>query len=120
MLNSTLETELLSGEGRAYGLELSVRKNKGAITGWVSYTLSRSGAKYPGINDGSISPSNYDKAHDLSITAAWKINRWQLSSNFAFATGRPITYPASRYVYDGITVPHYNNHNGSRTPTITD
>ncbi|MEZ4952746.1 MAG: TonB-dependent receptor [Saprospiraceae bacterium] len=117
LLNSTLETELLSGEGRAYGLELSVRKNKGAITGWVSYTLSRSERKVPGINDGEYFPSNYDKTHDLSITAAWKINeRWQLSSNFAFATGRPITYPASRYVYDGITVPHYNNRNGARTP----
>ena len=117
LLNSTLETELLSGEGRAYGLELSVQKNKGAVTGWISYTLSRSERRVPGINDDEYYPSNYDKTHDLSITAAWQINdRWKLSSNFAFATGRPITYPESRYVFDGITVPHYGNRNGARTP----
>lgn len=117
LLNSTLETELLSGEGRAYGLELSVRKNKGAVTGWVSYTLSRSERKVPGINNDEYYPANYDKTHDLSITAAWKINKqWTLSGNFAYATGRPITYPESRYVFDGITVPHYGNRNGARTP----
>ncbi len=117
LLNETLETELLSGEGKAYGLELSVRKNKGAVTGWVSYTLSRSERKVAGINDGESFPSNYDKTHDLSVTAAWQINdKWKLSSNFAYTTGRPITYPESRYVFDGITVPHYNNRNGARTP----
>jgi carboxypeptidase-like protein/TonB-dependent receptor-like protein len=117
LLNETLETELLSGEGRAYGLELSVRKNKGAVTGWLSYTLSRSERKVPGINDGEYYASNYDKTHDLSLTTNWKINKkFSLSTNFAFATGRPITYPASRYIYDGITVPHYSKRNEARTP----
>lgn len=117
LLNETLETELLSGDGRAYGLELAVRKNKGDFTGWISYTLSRSERKVEGINGGKYYPSNYDKTHDLSITTAWKVNdRWTLSSNFAFATGRPITYPESRYVFDGITIPHYGNRNGARTP----
>ncbi len=117
LLNEAIETELLSGEGRAYGLELSLRKNKGALTGWVSYTLSRSERKVPGINDDEFYPSNYDKTHDLSITASYKINKkWDVSANFAFATGRPITYPESRYVFDGITVPHYGNRNGARTP----
>lgn len=117
LLNETLETELLSGDGRAYGLELSVRKNKGAVTGWVSYTLSRSERKVPGINNGGYYPSNYDKTHDLSITTSWRINKkLNLSANFAYASGRPITYPESRYVFDGITVPHYDNRNGARTP----
>ncbi|GJM35192.1 MAG: collagen-binding protein [Saprospiraceae bacterium] len=117
LLNETLETELLSGEGQAYGLELAIRKNKGAVTGWVSYTLSRSERKVPGINDGEYYPANYDKTHDLSVTASWQINeRFNFSANFAYASGRPITYPESRYVYDGITVPHYGNRNGARTP----
>lgn len=117
LLNESLETELLSGDGRAFGLELSLRKNKGAVTGWVSYTLSRSERKVAGINEGEYYPSNYDKTHDLSITASWAINKkLNLSTNFAFATGRPITYPESRYVFDGITVPHYGNRNGARTP----
>ena len=117
LLNETLETELLSGEGRAYGLELSVKKNKGAVTGFVSYTLSRSERRVPGINNGEYYASNYDKTHDLSITTTWKINeQWRLSSNFAFTTGRPVTYPESRYVFDGITIPHYDNRNGARIP----
>lgn len=117
LLNETLETELLSGDGRAYGLELSLRKNKGAVTGWLSYTLSRTERKVSGINGGEYYPANYDKTHDLSVTAAWAINKqFNLSANFAFATGRPITYPESRYTYDGITVPHYDNRNGARTP----
>jgi hypothetical protein len=117
LLNETLETELLSGDGRAYGLELSFRKIKGDVTGWVSYTLSRSERKVPGVNNGEYYPSNYDKTHDLSVTAAWAINpKWNLSANFAYASGRPVTYPQSRYVWDGITVPHYGNRNGARIP----
>lgn len=117
LLNETLETELLRGDGRAYGLELSVQKNEGILTGWVSYTLSRSERKVEDINNGEYYPSNYDKTHNLSITGNWKINnKWSMSANFAYATGRPITYPESRYVYDGITVPHFGNRNGARTP----
>ncbi len=117
LLNDNLETELLSGGGRAYGLEFALRKNKGAVTGWISYTLSRSERQVEGINGGEYYPSNYDKTHDFSITAAWQINRkLSLSGNFVYATGRPITYPESRYVYDGITVPHYGNRNGARIP----
>lgn len=117
LLNETLETELLSGDGRAYGLEFSLRKTKGDVTGWVSYTLSRSERKVPGINNGEYYPSNYDKTHDLSITATWKMNeKFDFTANFAYASGRPITYPESRYIFDGITIPHYGNRNGARTP----
>ncbi|MFN7118290.1 MAG: TonB-dependent receptor [Saprospiraceae bacterium] len=117
LLNETLETELLTGNGRAYGLELSVRKNEGVLTGWISYTLSRSERKVPGINEDEYYPSNYDKTHNLSITGAYKLNeKWNFSANFAYATGRPITYPESRYEYDGIIIPHYGNRNGARVP----
>ncbi|PHN06012.1 TonB-dependent receptor [Flavilitoribacter nigricans] len=118
LLSDHLETELLSGDGRAYGLELSLRKTAGAVSGWISYTLSRSERKVPGINEDEYYPSNYDKTHDLSVTASWKVNeKWNLSSSFAFATGRPVTYPASRYEYDGITVPHYGERNAHRIPS---
>lgn len=117
LLTENIETELLSGDGRAYGLELSLRKTTGDLTGWISYTLSRSERKVPGINNDRYYPSNYDKTHDLSITTSWKMSdKLSVSTNFAFATGRPITYPDSRYSYDGITVPHYGNRNGARIP----
>lgn len=117
LFNETIETELLSGDGRAYGLELMIRKQKGDWTGWLGYTLSRTERKVPGINDGAYYPSNYDKLHDLSLVVSYQLNpRWNLSANFAYMTGRPVTYPDARYVYDGITIPSYGNRNGSRTP----
>jgi len=117
ILNETLETELLQGQGRAYGLELIVRKTQGRFTGWVSYTLARSERQIEGINRGEYYPSNYDKLHDLSVVGSWAINpKLTLSGNFAFMTGRPITYPDARYNFEGIVVPRYGNRNGARTP----
>lgn len=117
LLNPTLETDLVQGEGRAYGLEFQVEKVKGKLTGWISYTLSRSELKVDGINLGEYYPSNYDKTHDISVVAQYAMSeKWNFGANFAFMTGRPITYPDGRYVYEGITVPNYSNRNGARTP----
>ena len=117
LLNETLETELKQGQGRAYGVEMQVKRKKGRVTGWVSYTLARTERKVAGINNGEYYPSNYDKTHDISFVGVFSLNdRWDLSANFAYQTGRPITYPDSRYVYEGIVIPNYNNRNGARTP----
>lgn len=117
LFNQTIETELLSGDGRAYGAEFLVRKNKGNLTGWLAYTLSRTERQVEGINNGEYYPSNYDKLHDVSLVLNYQISKsWDIGANFAFMTGRPITYPDGRYTYDGITVPVYSNRNGARTP----
>jgi len=117
LLNDNLETELLQGKGRAYGLELQVEKVKGKLTGWISYTLSRSELQVDEINLGEYYPSNYDKTHDITVVANYKLNdKWSFGGNFTYMTGRPITYPDSRYVYEGIAVPNYTNRNGARTP----
>ncbi|HKL40815.1 MAG TPA: TonB-dependent receptor [Cryomorphaceae bacterium] len=117
LLNDNVETELLQGIGRAYGLEFQVEKVKGRFTGWVSYTLSRSELQVDGINRNDWYASNYDKTHDISVVAQYKLSeKWKFGGNFAFMTGRPITYPDSRYVYEGIVVPNYTNRNGARTP----
>lgn len=117
LFNPTIETELVSGKGRAYGVELSVRKKEGKLTGWLAYTLSRTERKIDGINSGEWYLSNYDKLHDLSLVLAYQLSdRWSVSGIFSFMSGRPITYPDGRYFVDGITVPNYNNRNGARTP----
>lgn len=117
LFNPHLETELLQGKGRSYGLEVQIEKVKGKLTGWISYTLSRSELKVDGINLGEYYPSNYDKAHDINIVAQYQLNdKWKFGGNFALMSGRPITYPDSRYVYEGITIPNYTNRNGARTP----
>lgn len=117
LLNDHIETELLQGKGRAYGLEVQVEKVKGDLTGWISYTLSRSELQVDGINFGEYYPSNYDKTHDVTVVAQYTLNdKWNFGGNFTFMTGRPITYPDSRYVYEGIVVPNYTNRNGARAP----
>ncbi|MEM7510070.1 MAG: TonB-dependent receptor [Bacteroidota bacterium] len=117
LFNRTLETELLAGEGRAYGLELLLRKEKGRLTGWIGYTLSKTERLIEGINSGDWFPSNYDKTHDLSVVLAYELSKyWDISFNFAYQTGRPITYPNGKFITDGIIAPIYNNRNGARTP----
>lgn len=117
LLNDALETEILSGEGRAYGLELMLKKQKGDLTGWLSYTLSRTERKVEGINNDEHYPANYDKPHDISLVLAYQLNKkWRISTNFSYMTGRPVTYPNGRYEWQGVIVPNYDNRNGARTP----
>ena len=117
ILNETLETELLSGEGRAYGLELLLKKPQGRWTGWLSYTLARTERQVDGINNNEYYPSNFDKTHDISLVLNYNINeRWSASANFAYMTGRPMTIPSGRFVYEGLVIPDYTGRNGARTP----
>ena len=122
--NENIETEILYGDGRAYGLELMLEKKVGKLTGWVAYTLARTESKIeglstfdPGINLGAWYPNAQDKTHDLSIVALYKLNdKWSFSSSFVYATGIPTNYPISKYVYEGITIPHYAGRNQERLP----
>jgi len=123
IFNQNIETELLSGIGRSYGLEFLVRKNKGALTGWISYTWSKTENRVGGvdptiaINAGEWYPANFDKRHDLSIVLNYKINpKWDVSTSWVFQTGRPITPPEGRFEYQDFTVPIYRQRNSYRIP----
>ncbi len=119
-----IETELLPGRGRAYGLELMFEKKAGKLTGWVSYTLSRTERQVDKgsdptewINDGEWYLSNYDKTHDVSLVLSYAINqRWDVSMNFAYQTGRPMTPPESRASFETIAYPVTINRNSQRIP----
>ena len=116
-LNEDLETELLNGSGYSYGLEFLAKKQEGRITGWLSYTLSKSMRKIPGINNGEAYPSTYDRTHDLSLVMNYEINeRLSLSANWVFSTGNPVTYPVSKYDVQGNTLFYYSKRNGNRIP----
>ena len=123
LLNDFLETELITGKGKAYGGELSIKRTVGKLSGWIAYTYNRSLVKVKGefpeetINDGVWYPSNYDKPHNLSLVAKLKVNRRQtFSANFTYNTGRPITVPVSNYVIGGVVVPNYSIRNSARIP----
>lgn len=130
-----IETIVLPGKSRSYGLELSLKKNKGNLKGWISYTLARTemqvdgeGTKGPGINNGNWYAANYNKTHDLSITASYKLSdKWRFGSNFVYQTGRPTTYPNGQFstnlggIYDSpndnIYVPIYGDRNLENLPS---
>jgi len=122
-LNALPETDLLQGRGQAYGLETQLRKNKGAWTGWVSYTYSRTFLTIDSpfveerINGGRAYPANFDKPHTLNATATYRPSlRFSLSLNFTYSTGRPITQPYGRAVINGVRVPIFINRNQERIP----
>jgi TonB dependent receptor len=108
--NEYLEGDLLSGKGRAYGLELYLQRKTGKLTGWVSYTLSRSELKVDGINNHEWYPAIYDQTHNFKLAVFYEINkRWSVSSNFVYTTGTPTTTPSSKYYAQGIAIPYNAN-----------
>ena len=120
-----IEAEILNGKARSYGLELMLRKNEGRFTGWLAYTLSRSEQKTPGgkagglgINNGEWYKSSHDRTHDISLTGSYKLNeKWTVSSNLVFQTGRPVTYPNGQYQYEGLSIASYSDRNADRLPS---
>lgn len=117
-LNPHLETELLEGQGRAYGLEASVKGRSLHFDGQLSYTYSRTERQIAGINRGDWYPSNFDQPHNVNFVFKYRIDKRQsLSANFIFASGRPTTAPIVSYTVNGvIAVPIYTERNQLRIP----
>ena len=115
--NDQAEGELVFGKGRAYGAEFLFRRQTGKLTGWVSYTWSRSLRTFDAINDGNEFPAKQDRIHDIAIVAMYSINdRVKLSANWIYYTGAAVTFPSGKYEIEGITVPLYTERNGYRMP----
>lgn len=122
-LNNHLETELLSGIGRAYGGELYLRRLKGKWTGWISYTYSQTYVKVSSrdgaesINNGEWYPSNYNKPHTFNLVLDRKLrNRGAFSFVFTYNSGRPLTAIESSYIVGGTVVPLYSDRNKYTIP----
>ncbi|MDP4270802.1 MAG: TonB-dependent receptor [Bacteroidota bacterium] len=123
LLNPNLEVDLLSGVGRAYGVELLLQKKRGRLNGWVSYTYSRTELKVDGkfseekINNGNYYPADYDKPHNLNLAVNYRYSRrLNLSNTFCYSTGRPITYPVAKYTFRERQLIYYTNRNEYRIP----
>ncbi len=114
-----IETELLFGKGRAYGMELFLKKRFGKFNGWIGYTLARTEKKIEKINNGQWYDANQDRRHDLSVVGIYDLNRkWTLSATWVFATGNPVTFPSGKYEIDGHTIYYYEGRNQSRAPSF--
>ena len=122
--NDNIETVVISGDARAYGIEFLLKKIQGRHKYWIAYTISKSEQKTPGRNrtETGINFSNwyntpYDKTHDLSINSEYKINnKLKLVGNFIYQTGQPTNYPNSQYNYMNLNIPNYGGRNSSRLP----
>lgn len=106
-LNQYIEADLLPSEGRAYGLELYAKKDVGKTTGWISYTLSRTERKTPGISLSEWHLNRYDRTHNLNLVVTHTFTkRTSLSANWVYATGAPATFADNRLEFQGWDVPY--------------
>jgi hypothetical protein len=123
VLNHHIETEVLNSKGKAYGIELLVKKNAGKLNGWLSYTFSRTFLKTDdptageAVNKGSYYPADFDKPHSVNLIANYQFShRISLSGNLVYSTGRPITLPLATFNISGATSLYYSDRNQYRIP----
>ena len=122
--NDNIETVVIAGDARAFGIEFLLKKISGRHKYWIAYTLSKSEQKTPGrnsietgINFSKWYNTPYDKTHDLSINSEYKINdKLKLVGNFIYQTGQPTNYPNSQYNYMNLNIPNFGERNSSRLP----
>ncbi|MBN1184770.1 MAG: TonB-dependent receptor [Bacteroidales bacterium] len=122
-MNPAIERDVTACFSKSYGSELMIRKNLGKLSGWVSYTLSKSliqtDSRFPEetINDGDYYPTYNDCLHDFSASINYQVTRrWTFGSIFLYATGRPVTYPEQRYTIHNVELVYYSERNAYRLP----
>ncbi|MHA4809690.1 TonB-dependent receptor plug domain-containing protein, partial [Flavitalea flava] len=115
--NRPIETQLLFGKGRAYGIEWLFKKKTGRFTGWISYTLSKTERKIDGINNNQWYNARQDRTHDIALVGIYHLNKkWTLSADWIFYTGDAITFPSGKYSVDGNVFYLYTSRNAYRMP----
>ena len=116
--NVLIDGELRFGKGRSYGAEFLIRKNTGKLTGWISYTYSRTFRTIEGINFGKEYRSPYDRPHNFVVVANYDVTpRLSVAANWIYNTGQPVTFPYGQYTIGGVTYAVYNgSRNESRYP----
>ena len=115
--NANIEADLLYGSGRAYGWETYIKKKSGKFTGWLSYTLSKTELKIPGINDGQYYPATQDQTNHISLIGMYQATKkWTFSADFVYNTGDAVTWPSGKFSVDGAPVYYYGARNSNRLP----
>ena len=117
LINPLIESQLVFGEGRAYGLEVYAKKKTGRLTGWISYTLSRTERTFEEIDNGKWFPARHDRKHDFSIVGIYQLSpKWSVSGSWVYYTGDAVTFPSGKYFIEGEIVNMYTERNGYRMP----
>lgn len=114
---TNVESNFVSGKGKAYGVELFVKKSKGKLNGWVGYTWSRTLRQFDDINNGKVYPSVYDRIHDIVVVANYSLSKkWDFTANFVYGTGNAFTPLRTLYFIDQSIRQEYAARNSSRLP----
>src|SRR5690349_4397916 len=123
LMNHHIETDVVNTRGKAYGAELSIKKKSGKLTGWLSYTYSRTLLQLDDplasetINEGKYYPANFDKPHSINLVNNYQFShRFTTSLNVVYSTGRPITLPIAIYYLGGAQRVYYSQRNEHRVP----
>ena len=117
ILNNKVEAQLVFGKGWGYGAEFLIRKKYGKLTGWISYTLSKTKRQFPDINDGNVFLAKQDRPNNIAIVGMYELNpRLTFSATWIFISGNVVTFPSGRYYVDSNIVPYYTERNGYRMP----
>lgn len=122
--NNAIETVILNGQARSYGLEILFRKNLGKFQGWLAYTLSKSEQRTPGrtsietgINNSNWYNTPFDRPHDISVYGSYELNeKWSFNTNFVYQTGRPTNFPIGQFSFQDVIVPYFGQRNQERLP----
>jgi hypothetical protein len=117
ILNNKVESQLVFGKGWGYGAEFLVRKKYGKLTGWISYTWSKTERKFKDINNGNPFLAKQDRPNNIAIVGMYELNpHLTFSATWIYYSGNAVTFPSGRYVVDGNVVPYYTERNGYRMP----
>jgi len=117
LLNPLIEGELRFGDAWSYGIEFFLKKTKGRLSGWLSYTYSRTFKQMKDVNNGKEFPAFYDRPNDFSVNLSYQFTeRFKMSANWIYYTGSAITTPVAFYDYNGYSVPVYGDKHNDRLP----
>jgi len=117
MYDINLESLILSGIGKSYGLEFQTKKQWDNFDITFAYTISKSQIKIDGINQNRWYLNPADKTHDINILANYSYKDWNFCASWCYATGCAISMPVAKYQVEEQTVYYYGDRNSSRAPS---
>lgn len=117
------EQNITVGSGRAYGVDVMVRKNTRFIDGYIAYSLAKADRMFPKINLGERYPFKYDHRHDLKIWGDFRFSaKVDLSASWVFSSGLAFNVPKDAFtieipgVSSPVTVIDFGSKNSDRLP----
>lgn len=114
---TTFKNDLYVGKGKAYGIEMMLKKSNGKFSGWLSYTLSWSDRNFDELNNDRTYFAKYDRRHNLSLVGMYDLNsKWNFGITQLFSSGNRFTMPTSWYFINNNPVKEYSGYNNAQMP----